>query len=408
MSGSAGEAARFAMSILVDYGTAVGADRLIAIDRAHIDSCLFSGESGLDFAQYLVNGGAKVSVPTTLNVGSVDLIHRSANRGDRRTTDRGRLLMRTYQRMGCSPTWTCAPYQLANRPHFGEHIAWAESNAIAFANSVIGARTDRYGDFIDICAAIAGKVPENGLHVTKNRRAQVVFDISRVSKESFSHELFWPLLGAVVGARTQNRVPAVVGLASPVSEDDLKAFGAAAASFGSVGLFHVIGVTPEASTLDDALQGKPADASIEVTAEMLSSAQKTLVRGTGEFVAVSIGTPHFSIAEFARLVALVQGKRCHPSIEFCVSTSRHTMHEVELRGWLKALTSFGVVLVTDTCTYVAPILRNKRGLVLTNSAKWAYYAPGNLGYDVAFGSLRDCVESAVSGSVTLNTTPFGE
>jgi predicted aconitase len=404
LGGSSGAAAKFAMEIITDYGRAVGAPRLMEITRAHIDSCLFHGQSGLDFAERLLEGGARVQVPTTLNVGAVDLLHPELNRSDRASIESGRRLMSAYQSMGCRPTWTCAPYQLMDRPVFGEQIAWAESNAIVFVNSVIGARTDRYGDFIDICAAITGKVPEHGLHLSENRRGEIVFDVSGVPAPLSTSELLWPLLGLVVGGLTGNRIPVIVGASTIPDEDALKAFGAAAASSGAVALFHVVGVTPEAQTLDQALQGKRARETILVTPDMLRKAQSDLTSSqTGRLVAVSVGTPHFSLNEFERLMTLIDGKRRDADVDFYVSAARETILQVQERGWKRLLDDFGIDLVADTCTYLKPILRRTDGLVMTNSAKWAYYAPGNLGYDVVFGTLDDCVASAVAGRVVLQT-----
>ena len=333
-------------------------------------------------------------------MGAVDLLHPELNRGDPQDIENGRRLMDAYRSMGCRPTWTCAPYQLAGRPKFGEQVAWAESNAIVFVNSVVGARTDRYGDFIDICAAITGKVPEHGLHLTENRRAEIVFDVSSLGASWFDQELFWPLLGFVIGARTGNRIPVVVGVSTRASEDALKAFGAASASSGAVALFHVAGVTPEARTLELALQGRQPLDTINVTAQMLRDARDELTTSrAGELVAVSVGTPHFSITEFEDLVSLVEDKMRDKRVEFYVSAARETIQEVARRGWNGTLARFGVELVADTCTYLKPIIRDTTGVVMTNSAKWAYYAPGNLGYQVAFGSLADCVASATAGRI---------
>ena len=407
LAGAAGEGTRFAMSIVVEYGTAIGAQRLLRITRAHVDSCLYQGESGQDFVERLLRGGTRVGVPTTLNVGAVDLMHPGLNRGDAESVQAGRNLMDAYRRLGCRPTWTCAPYQLADRPAFGEHVAWAESNAIAFINSVVGARTDRYGDLIDICAAITGRVPDHGLQRSENRRGEVVFDLAELDPAWFSEELLWPLLGIVVGRLSSNRVPVIAGVSGTPTEDSLKAFGAAAASAGSVALFHLVGVTPEAPTLEAALHNLPPRDVVRVDKPMLREAAEQLSGSRdGELVAVTVGTPHFSRSEFEALIRLIDGRRRSASVDFYVNAGRGTLNDLERDGMLQPLLDFGVEVVTDTCTYLKPIMRRSEGLVMTNSAKWAYYAPGNLGYEVLLAGLSDCVESAVAGRPVLTSHPF--
>jgi predicted aconitase len=306
--------------------------------------------------------------------------------------------MDLYVQLGCRPTWTCAPYQSEPRPGFGEQIAWAESNAIVFANSVIGARTDRYGDFIDICAAVTGRVPFSGLHVTENRRARISFRLEPIDDALLAEDAFYPLLGLIVGARSGSLVPVIEGLPSDTSEDRLKALGAAAASSGSVALFHAVGITPEAGTLEEATQGHDLDEIVDVTPQMISEARTSLITATDDNLsAVSIGTPHFSVAEFQSLIPLLDGRRAR--VDFYISTSRTVLNEIEQRGWLGAVHDAGAKIVVDTCTYVTPIIDHHGGVVMTNSAKWAYYAPGNLGVDVVFGSTAECVRSAVEGRV---------
>ncbi|HEV8572352.1 MAG TPA: aconitase X catalytic domain-containing protein [Actinomycetota bacterium] len=400
LSGAEGEAARMAMEIVVAMAEVAGAEQLVDVASAHIDGCLYHGQVSLDFAERLVGGGARVRVPTTLNVGAVDLLHPELYRGSQDTAQAARQLMDLYVEMGCRPTWTCAPYQTDVRPAFGEHVAWAESNAIVFVNSVLGARTDRYGDFIDICAAVTGRAPYAGLHVTENRRGRVLFRLERIPEPLLEEDVFYPVLGHLVGAEAGTSVPVIDGLRGAVSEDQLKSLGAAAASSGSVGLFHAAGVTPEAPTLDDAFQGGGPERTIEVTPEALARARDSLTTATdGELRAVSVGTPHFSLTEFERLVALLDGARVAEGVEFYVSTGRSVLTDAASRGWVDLCEQAGITIVTDTCTYITPILRTRDGVVMTNSGKWAYYAPGNLGIQVVFGSLADCVRSAVEGKV---------
>jgi predicted aconitase len=409
LSGGEGEAQRISMRILVATGRATGARRFIEIASAHIDGCLYHGQVSLDFAQALAVAGARVAIPTTLNVGSVDLLHPELFRGDLESGAHGRRLMELYVAMGCDPTWTCAPYQLPRRPGFGEHVAWAESNAIVFANSVLGARTDRYGDFIDLCAAITGRVPEAGLHLAENRRGQVLFRVAGLSKRLLAEDVLYPVLGHLVGREAGTRVPVLDGLPAAVTEDQMKALGAAAASSGAVAMFHIVGVTPEAPTLKAALQGGEPEAVVEVSPAMLLAALDSLSTTVGPSIdAVSLGTPHLSVEEFARLVPRLERSRIDPEVDVFVSTGRHVLGEVEARGWRGTLDRAGVTLVVDTCTYIAPILRDRDRVVMTNSAKWAYYAPANIGVQVVFGSLEECLRSAELGRVWRDPSLWSE
>jgi predicted aconitase len=388
------------MRIVSRTAEVMRAERLVDITGAHIDSCLYNGQASVDFPKRLADGGAQVVVPATLNVSSLDLIHPELFRGDTHTASQGRLLMELYEGMGCQPTFTCAPYQQDNRPNVGEHVAWAESNAIVFANSVLGARTHRYGDFLDISAAITGRAPLAGLHLDANRRATVVFDVSAVPERLIALDAFYPLLGHHIGKRVGKAVPVVVGAPNHVAEHLLKALGAASAAAGAVGMFHLVGSTPEAPTLDAALGGERAAETSVVTAADLRLARDQLTTSTSSKLGVvSLGTPHYSVAEFGRVVEALDGRRVHPSVRLYINTGRSVANEIALRGWIPLLEASGVQIVTDTCTYITPIMEDIDGVAMTDSAKWAYYAPGNLGVDVAFGSVEDCIESAVRGEI---------
>lgn len=399
LDGAQGEAAAFAMRLLVRFAEAVQADRMIDAESAHIDGCLYHGGVSLDFVEHLLRLGGRVRVPTTLNVGSVDLIHPELFRGGDGLRADGTRLMKAHEELGCVPTYTCAPYQTIFRPRFGAQIAWAESNAIVFANSVLGARTNRYGDFTDLCCALTGRVPHYGLHLTENRRARVLLEITGLPPEWDDAGPVCVAVGHVIGRRCGDRIPAILGLPESTGEDDLKALGAVAASAGAVALFHAIALTPEAPTLDAAFQGREPEEVIRLSAADLRETVRdlsTVPDGT-PLAAVSLGTPHFSIAEFARLVALLDGPR--PIVDLYVNTGRGVLAELDARGWRAQLEAAGVTLVIDTCTYVTAVMRDLSGAVMTNSGKWAYYAPGNLGIEVAFGSLADCLESARAGRV---------
>ena len=408
LGGEAGAAIRLAARLLVRLGEITGADRLVPIQAAHVDGCLYHGPVSIDFSRTLVEGGGHVLVPTTLNVGAVDLLHPKLFRGDPELGRAARELMRLYVELGCRPTWTCAPYQLEQRPAFGTHVAWAESNAIVFANSVLGARTARYGDFTDISAALIGRVPHSGLHRDEDRFATVRFRVRGVSARLAASDMMFAALGHLVGRRAGNDVPVIDGL-EHATEDQLKALGAAAASSGSVAMFHTVGITPEAPTLAAACGGREPAVIVDVRPSDLRAAANELTSASDDQLgAVSVGTPHFSFDEFSTLVALLNGRRVSDRIEFFVSTGREVFERVSARGWTDQLSGAGIRIVTDTCTYLTPILKPRPGAVMTNSAKWAWYAPNNLGLRAIFGSLEECVESAVRGEVWRDASLWSE
>lgn len=388
------------MRVIVGLGNALGARALQPITAAHVDGCLYNGQVSLDFSERLRDLGARVSVPTTLNVGSFDLMHPELIRPTE-TTGAGRELMASYRALGCAPTWTCAPYQLASRPAFGDHIAWAESNAISFVNSVVGARTDRYGDFVDICAAITGRVPLAGLHLTQNRLASIVFDCAALPAVLLQDTSGWAVLGALIGGRAGGSVVAITGIADRPSEDQLKAFASTAASAGGIALFHIVGVTPEAPTLDAVRSGAASPESIPVTVAGWQSSRTALTSTHGTTLhAVSVGTPHFSLTEFGALAGLLEARGALPAgFPFYVSTSRAVLAAATELGYAETCRGVGVRILTDTCTYVSAVLDPAIRTVMTNSGKWAWYAPANLGIGVAFGSLQECVDSAYAGTV---------
>jgi len=400
LRGDDGPGEQLAMRVVVRLAEVMQAPRLRAISGAHIDSCLYHGQAGLDFARRLASGGATVSVPTTLNVSSLDLLHPELYRGDPTTAVAARDLMTQYEAMGCRPTWTCAPYQLEDRPASGEHVAWAESNAIVFANSVLGARTHRYGDFIDIAAAITGRVPDAGLHTDEARFATVLVDLGQVPERTRALDVFFPVFGAWLGSIIGTAIAAVTGLSESTTEDQLKALGAAAASTGSVALFHVVGCTPEAPTTAAALGDRRPELTVVPTMDDLRQARRRLSSTTETTLGVvSLGTPHYSLQELEQLARLLAGRSIDPSVAMYVSTGRDVLRAAEARGVATILTRAGIRMVTDTCTYITPIIAEVSGVAMTDSAKWAYYAPGNLGLEVVFASVEECVDSAVAGRV---------
>jgi predicted aconitase len=395
LDGGSGDATALAMRLVVGVARANGAERLLPIESVHVDGCIYHGRAALDLAERLVELGGRVAVRTTLNVGSLDLLHPGMVRADAVLADGGRRLMDAYVALGCEQTWSCAPYQISHRPAFGTHVAWAESNALAFVNSVLGARTDRYGDFLDIAAALTGLVPAAGLHLDAERQPTMVLDCSAVRPALWEHDAAWAALGAVLGEVAGTSVAAITGVPGSLAdagttEDRLKAVAATAASAGGVALFHVVGITPEGVAVEGLPVHPVTNADLRAARDRLCTAQDDRLD------AVSLGTPHFSVSEFAALAREV-GDGASFVVPVYVSTSRAVLAEATRLGYLAPIERAGARIVTDTCTYVTPVLDPAAHSVMTSSGKWAWYAPANLGVDVVLGSLTECVASARAG-----------
>lgn len=410
LEGELGPAARTAMSIVVRMAAVYGASEMLDITRAHIDATIYVGDAGLEFAEKLAATGGRVVVPATLNVSGLDEHHFREWPVPEDWAAKAHRQMVAYEKMGTIPIWTCAPYQTEHAPKLGEQIAWGESNAIVFANSVLGARTERYPDYLDICAALTGRVPAVGLHLEENRGGELVLDLRAIPETLASRDDFYPVLGHFLGKVAGERIPVLAHLEARPSEDQLKALGAAAASSGSVALFHLVGVTPEAPSLEAALQDRAPEETIAVTVPMLREARRELTTtgsASGEEIdLVVLGSPHFSFAELQQLSPLLEGRRRHPKVTFLVTTSRVMRELAEKAGLLESLEAFGGRVTVDTCILATPMLPPSVRRLMTNSGKYAFYSPGLLNVEVAYGSLEDCVSSAVAGRVVRAPSPW--
>ena len=395
MSGN-GKAHALAIELVQQAASIMGAPRLIPVSFAHIDACFYTGQAHIDFVKFLLANGATLAVPTWTNnsIASWDDATFRPQHIDPQMVRGGHELMQLYARLGCKPTWTCAPYQLTGGPKFGDHIAVGESNAVSYYNSAVGARTNKYGSYLDVACAITGLAPFAGLHTDAGRRAEIHFACGTLPDAWKREDIFFHLLGHIIGAAAGRRIPVITGV-NQANPDNLKALCAAAAASGGVELLHVAGITPEAPTLGaiSKLQVK-----IDITPDDLVRAHQQLSTAQdGHIDCVALGTPHFSITEFMRLIELLDGRSV--TLPTLVSTSRGIREMLKPKGWLKILEDARIQIPVDICTYYSPKIQSLKGRVMTNAAKWAYYAPGMLQVEVAFGSLKECVESAVRGEI---------
>jgi predicted aconitase len=396
LSGHSGPALQFAMELVVQAGRILNAPHLIPVTYAHIDACFYNGQAHVDFARFMLQHGASFPIPAWTNNGVVSATHPHLYEGnpDREMIEGAQELMSLYAALGCKPTWTCAPYQIPGGPKFGEHIVVGESNAVTYYNSVTGARTNKYGDYLDVACALVGKAPYAGLHTDEGRRAQLCFDVSGLPDHWRRENMFHHLLGHHVGKIAGRRVPVITGLISS-QLDDLKAVSTAVASSGGVELWHGVGVTPEAPELSTVFdEGQ----TFQLSRDDLAVAQAQLSTSRdGPLDMVALGTPHFSATEFRAVVEALDGRKA--AVPFTITTSRFVWDYIKAKGWDDVLQGAGVTVIGDICSYYSPGITGMKGRAMTNSAKWAYYAPGMLPVEVCFGSLLECVESAVRGDV---------
>ena len=400
LDGRQGEASRIALSVLVDLGELFGAKELMPVSQVHIDATLYMVDAGLEFAEKMAALGGKVAVPTSLNPSSIDLERWKAYRVPPEILPKHKRMEAAYLKMRATPTWTCAPYQNGIIPRFGEQIAWGESNAIAFANSIIGARTNRYADLMDICAAIIGKVPKFGLHLTENRKAKMLIRLKEIPTQMFKNESIYPLLGYLFGEIAGDQVAAITGIPQNIKIDSLKGFCAAAASSGAVGLFHMVGITPEAQTREMCLHGNKPENVYDITPKLIKEAEDRLWTVERDAIDLIVaGCPHYSPTEFIKLAQLATGEKIHRSVIFWVFTNRSVYAWIKDNGILSDLTAAGVMVFTDGCPLQHPKETWHFTAAMTDSAKFANYCFSQCGFDAAYGNIEDCVETAVRGKI---------
>jgi cis-L-3-hydroxyproline dehydratase len=402
LDGAQGKARQVAMQVVLRMAKLQGATELIDVVQAHIDGCIYTGSASLRFASQLRDWGGKVKIPTTLNSISVDQRRWRALGIDPAFGEPASALAQAYVDMGAQASFTCAPYLLDSAPKAGEEIVWGESNAVVYANSVLGAHTAKYADFLDICIALTGRAPKAGCHLLANRRATLLIHLPLLP--AVPDDAFYPLLGYLVGLLAGSRIPVICGLESArPSLDDLKAFGAAFATTSAAPMFHIVNVTPEAPSAQAALAGLPPEAEHQVSLDELMQAWRELDSAPEAQVdLVALGNPHFSETECAALAQLLKGRQRHPATAIVLTLGRAVSARAERNGDLEVIKAFGVNVITDTCWCMLeePVVPVAARVIMTNSGKYAHYAPGLTGRQVHFGSLAACAQTACTGQAT--------
>ncbi|WP_227307942.1 cis-3-hydroxy-L-proline dehydratase [Acidisoma cellulosilyticum] len=392
LSGLHGEAAQQAMRIICAMAAMQGATQLVDVTQVHIDGCIYASPANLTFAERMADAGAKVIVPTTTNAISVDRAHWRAQGVPTGFGEPAARLADAYISMGCSPSFTCAPYLLDSAPSAGDCIAWAESNAVIFANTVLGARTAKHPDFLDLCIALTGRAPLSGPYLDAHREARRVIDVDCPKNIDDS---FWPLIGYLAGKASPDRIPLLLGFATAApSRDDLKALCAAFGTTSAAPMLHIAGITPEADTA----AATEADHR-RITLGHMATAWSSLNSGPEEIDLVAFGSPHASLDE-CRAIADAFGSRYRsPDVDVIITAGRGVIALAHRDGTLSRLQASGVRVLPDLCwcSISEPVFPPQARSVMTNSGKYAHYGPGLSGRVVRFGSLADCVTAALTG-----------
>lgn len=392
LGGEDGEATQLAMEVIVTMAAAQGTAALTDVTRAHIDGCIYAGPANLRFARTMADMGARVRVPTTMNAISVDHAHWRDQGVPPEFGLPAQRLADAYVEMGARPSFTCAPYLLEDAPTLGEPIGWSESNAVIYANSVLGARTVKHPDFLDLFIALTGRAPLSGVYLDADRAARCVIHVDLPAGHD---DALWPMLGWLAGRLAPDRIPLLTGLerVGP-SDDDLKALCAAFGTTSAAPMLHVAGVTPEA----DGAASPDADVA-RISRSDLAGVWRRFNTGAQRVDLVAFGSPHFSLAECRALAASIEGHRCHAGAAVIVTLGREVLAAARRESIVERLESAGVQVVPDICwcSISEPVLPPSAKVLMTNSGKYAHYAPGLCGRQVRFGSLADCVEAAITG-----------
>ena len=390
LAGEAGAGVQKAIEIVVALGQIYGAADLVPVASVQVSGVSYKnlGEAGLEFLQEWVAQGAQARVPATLNPAGMDRLAWRELGFSEEFARRQEAVIAAYEALGITPTCTCTPYLVGHVPRLGQHLAWAESSAVSYANSVLGARTNREGGPSALAAAITGRTARYGLHLDGNRQATTIVEV----RCPITSEADLGALGYRVGRQVKNGVPYFRFADWRLDIQDLKVLGAAMAASGAVALYHVEQVTPEAIAGTALEPGREAQ---RLVIDDLAPGYAAL-NGPAERVdLVSLGCPHASLAEMEAMAAALQGRRV--TAKLWITTARATRQAADKAGLVARIEAAGGRVVADTCLVVAPVAELGFRTMATNSAKMALYAPSHSGLSVRFGTMEQCLEAAVTG-----------
>ena len=386
LAGAKGRAVQKAMQILAALGNIYGARRMIPVSSVQIAGVSYDnlGEAGLQFLAEMANGGGRVCVPSTLNPAGMDIENWAALGIQPEFAEKQMLVLEAFSRMGVTTTCTCTPYLIGNLPRYGDHLAWSESSAVCYANSIIGARTNREGGPSALAAALTGRTPEYGLHLEENRLPIITIKVDAHLRDNSDFGALGKVIGEKIAA--SKVIPYIQGVKSACLEN-LKSFCASLATYGGAALFHMPGITPQAD------QYVPPREHIIITQSDLEAAIGSLSDAAEAQVDfVSLGCPHLTIDEIARIARLVEGRQVKK--EFWITTARPIKQIADRLGYSRIIEAAGARFAADTCCVVAPI-QGRFTALATDSAKACYYAFAKNKFKTVFLPFDEVVRLAL-------------
>jgi predicted aconitase len=387
LDGKHGKSAKKSMEILTTLGDIFEAESMIPIVGVQIAGVSYAnlGEAGLEFLSEMAEDGT-VRVLTTLNPAGMDRENWQVLGIDKEFAKNQNRVIDAFAKMGIITTCSCTPYLIGNTPHFGQHLAWAESSAVCYANSVIGARTNREGGPSALASAITGKTPNYGYHLDEHRHGEVIFSINASLNGTDEFGVLGKIIGDKLG-EIGKKIPYIIGIPHATVEE-LKSFCASVATYGGTALFHMEGITPEYNKYP-----KPESNVIEITQKNLDKTRSELIDDDIEIDFVSIGCPHASIHEIAKIAQLLEGKKVKK--EFWITTARPTKRISDEAGYSKIIEDAGAKFAADTCCVVAPIKGRFKG-IMVDSAKACYYGRSKNKFNVKIDTVENCVREAIT------------
>lgn len=387
LNGEHGYLVQKSMEILVTLGDIFGAEKLLPIQNVHSPGVSYrvAGDAGLNYVRKASQQGA-FRVFTTLNTVGMDTENSAGLGFPDEFCERQLELLDAYRQMGAIPTYTCTPYLVGNIPQPGEHVAWGESSAITFVNSVIGARTNREGGPSALAAAVTGRVPAYGLHLDHERKAKFVIQLEM----NLNSDTDYAILGYYAGQIAGKETPLIEGVKKRPTLESLKAFSAAVASSGAVALYHIVGITPEAFSKEKIL-------SDHYESVKFSQQEYQVIKNKFMHFEIAdlivIGCPHCSITELRMIANGLNGKKITSDVWIC--TSRLVNVLAEKMGYIRVIEKAGARIVCDTCPILCPTSSRGYRNMATNSVKLAHYAPGLWNVKTGLYDLETCLEIAI-------------